>query len=80
MKKIKLALDLYSIVEFELNEKEKVELIEHLAYSTLSTKQLLKFEINVINGIKEVAIEQNEPKEIISALDKIVKYLKNENK
>ena len=72
---IKHIIDINSIIEFEMSEKERLELVNHILYSCTSCNVLKTFTKDFINGIGEVEIEGKNRKMVIDACDVIVRSL-----
>jgi hypothetical protein len=75
MKNLNIKIDLPSLVEFQLTENERIELVNHILYSTISDKALKQFTKKFISGIEEVEHEDKKRVEVIKACETLRKKL-----
>jgi len=74
-KKHKIEIDIESIVEFDMTEKERLELVKHILYSCTTDKALNKFTREFIKDIAEVERESKNRSVIINACNSLERWL-----
>lgn len=75
--KVKIELDIYQIIEFDMNDKQRMKLIEYILYSMLKTKNIIKIEKKLLDGILEVVSLDSVSDERYKMTKDCVEYLKN---
>lgn len=74
-KTIKFEKSINEIVEFDLTEQERIELITYMLYDLSTNKTLNKFNKYFIKGLKETEQEFTSDKDFISACDVLLRKL-----
>jgi len=74
-KKHKIEIDIQSIVEFDMTEKERLDLVKHILYSCTTDKALNKFTREFIKDIAEVERESKNRSVIINACNSLERWL-----
>jgi hypothetical protein len=74
-KKHKIEIDIESIVEFDMTEKERLDLVKHILYSCTTDKALNKFTKEFIKGIAEVERVSENRSVIINACNSLERWL-----
>jgi hypothetical protein len=75
VKKHKIEIDIESIVEFDMTEKERLDLVKHILYSCTTDKALNKFTREFIKDIAEVERESKNRSVIINACNSLERWL-----
>jgi hypothetical protein len=75
-KTIILSTDLDTVVEFDLNNKERIELVNNILYSYLTGDNLQKFTKDFLKQIKDCNLEHGKDKEIDKAVSFLIKNYK----
>jgi hypothetical protein len=74
-KQINITVDINSIVEFELSNEERIDLVNHILFACVSDKKLNIFTKDFIRGILEVETEESSRTEVINACNTLLKLL-----
>jgi hypothetical protein len=74
-KKHKIEIDIESIVEFDMTEKERLDLVKHILYSCTTDKALNKFTKEFISGIADVERESKNRSVIINACNTLERWI-----
>jgi hypothetical protein len=76
-KKIKFEIDIVDAIEFNLNQKQRLKLVEYIIYNLLTGKNLSKFTRKFIEDIKSDEEEFGMEEDFINACDVILSKLEN---
>lgn len=71
-KEIKITVDIPTLVEFDMNGKERLELIDYILYSLSTNKELNKFTKKFLDDLLAVEMEYEKREDVINAI-KLVK-------
>lgn len=74
-KTIKFEKSITEIVEFDLTEKERIDLIKYMLYDLSTNKTLNKFNKDFIKGLKEAEQEFASDNDFIAACDVLLRKL-----
>ena len=72
---IKFEKSINEIVEFDLNEKERIDLVNYILYELTTQKTLTKFTKDAIKGLKESEQDGMKIDKIINACDVLINWL-----
>ena len=74
-KRINIKLDINSIIEFEMSENERLELVKYILYECTSTKGLTTFTKEFINDIYDSEMEFENRGEVLDACRLLMKNM-----